>query len=58
MSQLNHPSLIQLLGVVIHPERFIVMELAPFGSFDSVMESRGHQPRVIIHRIAIQVYLY
>ena len=58
MSRLNHPSLIQLLGVVIRPERFIVMELAPFGSFDSVTETRGHQPRVIIHRIAIQVYLF
>ena len=54
MRHLQHPSIIDLVGVQLQP-RLLVMELAPQGSLRSVLARKEALFRPVQHRIAAQV---
>lgn len=56
MRHLQHPSVIDLVGVQLEP-RLLVMELAPQGSLRSLLERQEPLFRPVQHRIAAQVML-
>ena len=51
---LRHPSLVSMVGVLLRPNRSLVMELAPKGSLRKVLAC-DHLSRGMQHRIASQV---
>eukprot|EP00117_Sycon_ciliatum_P004998 scpid2454/ scgid4326/ Leucine-rich repeat serine/threonine-protein kinase 2 len=54
MRHLQHPSVIDLVGVQLQP-RYLIMELAPQGSLRSILERQEPLFRPVQHRIALQV---
>ena len=54
LRRLNHPSLISLIAVGLHPW-MLVMELAPLGSLGNLLQSHRSLSRALQHRIALQV---
>ena len=56
LQQMQHPSLVHMVGVTIHPTMSLVLEEAPEGSLQVplIREHRSFS-RIILYRIAIQV---
>ena len=56
LEQLHHPSIMQMVGVTVHPTMSLVLEEAPEGSLQNPL-LRQQRPfsRIVLHRIAIQV---
>ena len=57
MIRLKHPNVISLLAVGLRP-RLMVMEKAPYGSLDHVLDNRQNMNPLLIHRIALQVKIF
>ena len=56
LEQLHHPSIVQMVGVTVHPTMSLVLEESPEGSLQApLLRERRPFPRVVLHRIAIQV---
>lgn len=56
LQKLNHPCLVCLVGVCVHPIMAMVLEEAPMGSLEKpFIKSRLSIHRLVIHRIAVQV---
>ena len=56
LEQLHHPSVVSMIGVILHPTMSLVLEEAPEGSLQNLL-LREQRPfsRIVLHRIAIQV---
>ena len=53
---LHHPFIVHMVGVIVHPTMSLVLEEAPEGSLQApLLRERRPFPRVVLHRIAIQV---
>eukprot|EP00118_Oscarella_pearsei_P000403 m.4866 g.4866 ORF g.4866 m.4866 type:complete len:2830 (+) comp11455_c0_seq1:269-8758(+) len=53
--QHRHPSIIDLVGISLRPNRLLIMELAQQRSLSELFEHRTKMPRLLQHRIAWQV---
>ena len=56
LQRFQHPCIVRLVGLCIHPSMLLVMEEAPLGSLEDILSREGvPMDRVVVHRIAAQV---
>ncbi|XP_065175040.1 leucine-rich repeat serine/threonine-protein kinase 2-like [Sycon ciliatum] len=54
LHQLQHPHIVRVVGVVLHPLQF-VLELAPLGSLRSLTKEKKMLPRLLLYSMAAQI---